>query len=292
MSCRPSRETPNTWPTPRHPGGEASPPANREPDALNSQSTELEATLSLQLYSLRDVGGADASCAVAREAGFQLVEPYGGLMASPGELKTSLKTHGLVAPTAHVGIEGLRDDLRRVTAICKDIGITQVFMPAFGDGERTGSDADWSARGEELGRMADELAEQDIRLGYHNHHWEFESTGERAALEALFDGASGSALNWQADIAWIARAGQDPIAWMDRYKNLLASVHVKDLAPEGENLDEDGWCDLGQGTMDWPKLWNHARKLGAIPMVVEHDKPARPAEFARSAKNYLSDFKA
>lgn len=61
----------------------------------------------------------------------------------------------------------------------------------------------------------------------------------------------------------------------------MTSVHVKDLAPAGENEDEDGWADVGHGTMDWAKLWQHSAAAGCTLFIAEHDKPSDAARFCR-----------
>ncbi len=60
--------------------------------------------------------------------------------------------------------------------------------------------------------------------------------------------------------------------------------HVKDLAPAGECLDEDGWADPGYGTMGWKDLSGRLRKAGVKYFVAEHDKPNDVARFARRAR--------
>ncbi len=55
----------------------------------------------------------------------------------------------------------------------------------------------------------------------------------------------------------------------------------------GERQDEDGWTDIGSGTMDWPGLWSACQALGAPWMVVEHDNPMRPDIFARASLAFL-----
>ena len=39
---------------------------------------------------------------------------------------------------------------------------------------------------------------------------------------------------------WIAWAGEDPVAWIKKYAGRVTSLHIKDLAPKGQNADEDG----------------------------------------------------
>jgi sugar phosphate isomerase/epimerase len=249
---------------------------------------DFNSILSIQLWSLRGLGEIEAQLSVAAEAGFSIVETIGGHLHDPARLNRALAANGLAAPSSHVSIGDLRTDSDRVIAAAKEVGVRELFMPAYPDNERGTVAADWRARGAELGALADKFAAEGLALGYHNHFWEFDLADDgRLAIESFFDGAQGTALRWQADIAWIARGGQEPLTWLERYRDILVSAHVKDQAPEGQKLDEDGWCDVGTGILDWTRLWPEARARGAGLMVLEHDNPADPAAFARNSRNYL-----
>ena len=67
---------------------------------------------------------------------------------------------------------------------------------------------------------------------------------------------------------------------------------MKDLAPAGQNQDQDGWADVGAGVLDWRDLWQACRDAGARWMVVEHDKPKDPARTARASFAYLRRLEA
>ena len=125
--------------------------------------------------------------------------------------------------------------------------------------------------------LAAECADEGLRLAWHNHDFEFLALadGSYPIEHILTEGVL-----WEADLAWIARAGADPAEWLERYGAKLVSVHVKDIAPAGENLDEDGWADVGTGTVDWAALWPIAVRAGASLMIAEHDKPSDFARFA------------
>ena len=112
--------------------------------------------------------------------------------------------------------------------------------------------------------------------------------GGQTALELLWEGAGDSPLSWQMDVAWMVRGGADPEAWLRQHASRITAVHAKDLAPSGEKLDEDGWADVGTGTMDWPHLAKVAKAVGAKWLVAEHDKPNDPARFARASYRFLS----
>ena len=91
------------------------------------------------------------------------------------------------------------------------------------------------------------------------------------------------------DIAWVIRGGADPMQWIDRYGERIIAVHVKDIAPTGERTDEDGWADVGHGTVDWAGLVKTFKaKSKARWLVMEHDNPS---DFERFAKRSLESAK-
>lgn len=247
----------------------------------------IDDILSIQLYSLRGLGAVEHQLDAAAAAGFRLVETIGSQLADPHALKAGLDARGLTAPTGHIGIGDLRGDLARIADAAHQVGIVQLYMPAYPAEERGRTGESWKKAGAELGRIAEALKAEKIGVGYHNHHWELEVLDDgRTALESFFAGAAGSPLTWQADIAWLARGGVDPVEWLARYKAILTSAHVKDQAPAGIEVD-DGWTDVGAGILDWKLLWAAARANGAGIMTVEHDNPGDPAGFAKRSHAWL-----
>lgn len=238
--------------------------------------------VSIQLYTLRSLGDLDLILDTVAEAGFRHVEAVGSHLDDAANVRAKLDARGLKASSSHVGLAALRERPDAVAEACRTLGFTQLFMPAVPPDQRDMAADGWRALGRELGGMAERLQAQGIRFGYHNHHWELTpKEGETTALELIFEAAGGSPLAWQADVAWLVRGGVDPRQWLDRYRDRVASAHVKDIAPAGRNEDQDGWADVGAGVLDGQDLWRACREAGAEWMVVEHDKPADPAETAR-----------
>ena len=72
-----------------------------------------------------------------------------------------------------------------------------------------------------------------------------------------------------------------PLDYIARFGNLITAIHVKDIAPMGENLDEDGWSDLGAGTLDWTAYLRACRAHSSdLIYALEHDKPSDPIGYA------------
>jgi sugar phosphate isomerase/epimerase len=245
--------------------------------------------LSIQLYTLRSLGDLDSVLDAVKQAGYVHVETVGSHLDDAVNVRTKLDVRGLKASSSHVSLAALRERPDVVIQACGLLGLDQLFMPAVPPGERQSDAGYWRRLGGELGEIAERMRAEGIVFGYHNHDWELApKEGSKTALDLLFEGAAGSPLAWQADVAWLVRGGADPKEWMQRYRDRVVSAHVKDIAPKGQNEDQDGWADVGAGVLDWRDLWQAARAAGAKWMVVEHDKPAHPAETARASYAFIS----
>ncbi|MBB4235917.1 sugar phosphate isomerase/epimerase family protein [Rhizobium esperanzae] len=249
--------------------------------------------IALQLYSLRSLGSLQAQVLGAASAGFKAVELLEEHLEEPTVLKALLEDHQVVAPSAHVSHLALRNHLARLIDVCEFCEIKQLFVPGVAFRTPKGSVSDWRFMGWELARLAERLHNAGITLGYHNMRQDFLPLADgRFGFEVLVDTARGSPLKWQADIAWMNRAGMNAADWLKRYRGILVSAHIKDEAPVGTHEDEDGWSDVGDGTILWPSLWKTATECGAWLLVVEHDNPRQPLEFAKRSLSYLSRFNA
>jgi sugar phosphate isomerase/epimerase len=246
-------------------------------------------TLSIQLYTLRSLSDLGAILDTVAAAGFRNVEGVGSHLDDAANVKPQIDARGLRFSSSHVSLAALLERPDQVASACKLLDFDQLFMPAVPPEQRDMDASGWRTLGRELGALAARFADQGIRLGYHNHNWELKpKDGATTALELIFAEAEGSPLTWQADVAWLVRGGVAPDTWLQRYRDRLVSAHVKDIAPPGTMLDEDGWADVGAGVLDWRTLWQLCRECGAQWMVVEHDRPSDPARCARASFAYLS----
>lgn len=245
--------------------------------------------IALQLYTVRSAGDLAARLALAREAGYAWVETEAlhGLAAE--DFVATLRASGLGLASMHAEMCDLAAQrLPAILQALKALDCHQLVMPWLDEAERPTDAAGWHALGAQLQRHAQDLASQGVSLAYHNHAFEFERLADgRKVLETLFDAAP--ALRWQPDVAWVARAGEDPAQWLARYAARLQSVHVKDLAPEGQGEPaEQGWATLGEGRLPWAQ-WLPGLSTRLHTFIVEHDHPSQPARTARAGLRYLSE---
>ena len=245
-------------------------------------------TLSIQLYTLRSLENLDRILDTVADAGYRHVETVGSHLDDAANVRSKLDARGLTASSSHVSLAALREKPNAIVEACRTLGFTDLFMPAVPPDQRDMAADGWRSLGRELGELAERFQRNGIRLGYHNHHWELKpKDGEKTALELIFEAAEGTPLAWQVDVAWLARGNADPKEWINRYRSRITAAHVKDIAPPGQNEDQDGWADVGSGVLDWHDLWGICRDAGAKWMVVEHDKPSDPAQTARVSFAFL-----
>ncbi len=240
--------------------------------------------IALQLYTVRSAGGLAQRLVVARESGYAWVETEALHGLDPVAFVAALRESGLGLASMHVEMSDLATRLPDVLAALRGLGCRQLVMPWLDEGERPAHLAGWRALGAELQAHAQALSGEGVSLAYHNHAFEFERLADgRTVLETVFDAAP--ALRWQPDVAWVARAGEDPAAWLDRYAERLQSVHVKDLDDDGDPA-EQGWATLGEGRLPWAQ-WLPGLAARVQTFIVEHDHPREPARTAREGLAYL-----
>ena len=181
---------------------------------------------SIQLYTLRNAAQEDLPGTIRRvaEIGFTQVEPY-NFVATVAELGKALKENGLTAPSGHAPL--LSQDQDEIFAAAKELGITTVidpFLPAehWQDAETIQSTAT------ALNAAAKKGAEYGIRVGYHNHAWELESTIEGKTALEYFEGLLEPELVLEVDTYWAAVGGQDPVELLARLGDRVKFIHIKD----------------------------------------------------------------
>lgn len=235
---------------------------------------------SFQLYSARNFPPLDSVLGRLSHFGYKQVEGFGGLYAEADTLAASLKKYGLTMPTGHFGLAQLLDtDTALKTA--ETLGIKYLYCPAIPKEERLNQpESKWVELGETLAKLGEAFRKRGFGFGWHNHDFEFQPLPNgKLPMDILLQTAAHN--EWEMDVAWVVKGGQDPLEWIKRYGGRINAVHVKDIAPAGQNADEDGWADVGHGTLDWQAL-SDAIKAGTNTRywVMEHDNPADVDRFA------------
>src|SRR5262249_44853445 len=93
--------------------------------------------------------------------------------------------------------------------------------------------------------------------------------------------------------------GQDPLSYFERNPGRFPLVHVKDWTKKGsEGTDYGGvasqparqghMADVGQGEIDWKRIFSQSDQAGIKHYFVENDQPKSPFEDLRVSYEYLA----
>ena len=236
---------------------------------------------SFQLYSARNFQPWSKVLKSLSDAGYRQVEGFGGLYDDAAGLRSELDKNGLSMPSGHFSLDMLENDFDGARKVADTLDMKLVACPHIAADLRPSDAAGWRAFGERLGKVGKRVADAGYDFAWHNHDFEFARLPDGSVPEQhIMDAAPN--LGWEIDVAWVIRGGADPLEWIDRYGDRILAVHVKDIAPAGEAADEDGWADVGHGTVDWAGLIKALKsKTKARYYVVEHDNPKDFERFAR-----------
>lgn len=276
--------------------------------------------IGIQLYTLgpeatKDLEGTLA--AVAR-IGYRTVELPGFMGRSATELKAALDKAGLACPAVHIqprGEAGLEGDLAKLAASLETLGARYAIAPSpyvpdhvlqlakgLSGGEAyrkmTGSLTadDWKMNADFLNAKAAVLKRSGIRVGYHNHNFEFAPAGGSNGMEILLANTDPALVVFEADVGWMAAAGVDPIAYLGRHRGRFRLMHVKDVKASTRSnfaLEMDP-TEVGSGRLDWRRLLPAAHDAGVREFYVEQEPPfERPRiEAAKISHDFLAGLDA
>jgi sugar phosphate isomerase/epimerase len=267
--------------------------------------------LGIQLYTLgpdaqKDLEGTLKAVAAI---GYKTVELAGLYGKTPAEFRAALDRAGLVCTSAHIGAKGSQmtfgDDPGRLAADLKTLGVKTAVMPSTFVPDRLGGSIrnaaqmtadDWKANADFLNARAKALKPAGIKVGYHNHNFEFAPLGSTSGMEILFKNTDPALVTFEADIGWVAAGGVDPYAFLAAHKGRLTMMHVKDLKADSKGnftLSMDP-AEIGSGALDWKRLLPEAYAAGVRGFYVEQEPPfTRPRiEAAKISHDFLAQVQA
>lgn len=244
--------------------------------------------LSFQLYSSRNTPSQEAFLSALAGLGYTRVEGFGGVYADPAGFRAAMDECGLTMPSGHFGVTDLETRFDHCVETATTLGMKTIFAPYLAPEDRPKDRVGYTTFAERLGAIGEKVTSAGFGFGWHNHDFELVPLDDDSVpLDVILSTAP--TIGWEADLAWVIRGGADASDWVARYGDRILAVHVKDLAPAGENLDEDGWADVGTGVVDWASLVAQCRQAAPEAlMIVEHDNPSDIMRFARTSIATLS----
>ncbi|MBO1005324.1 sugar phosphate isomerase/epimerase family protein [Pseudogracilibacillus auburnensis] len=241
--------------------------------------------VAVQMFTLREESEKDFAGTLKKvaELGFDGVEfaGYGGLDVK--EVRALLDEYGLKAAASHVGLDQLQNNLDQVIEEQKILGSEYVVCPYLLEDQR--NEESYKALIPFLEEAGEKCRQEGLTLCYHNHDFELEKLSDgRFALQAIFEDTTPENVQAEFDVYWLTKAGENPVEWIERYKDRTPLIHLKDMTTDEEQF----FAELGTGGVNIEAVMEAGKEIGAKWFVVEQDATRKtPFESIEISINYL-----
>jgi sugar phosphate isomerase/epimerase len=258
-------------------------------------SNNISQNFGLQLYTLRDVMPNDPKGTLKQVAsfGYKQIEGYehNGMSMFWGmkntEFKKLMDDLGMKMISSHCNIN---QDFERKAAEAAEIGM-QYLLCAYLGPQKTIDD--FKKFAETFNQRGEVCRKNGIKFGYHNHDYGFVQLEGQYPQDVLMQNTDKNLVDFEMDIYWVVTAGQDPIAWMDKYPGRFKLCHVKDRKKGAPLSDRDASVILGTGSIDFKKILKEADAKGMEYYIVEQEayENTTPLDAAKADAEYLKNFR-
>jgi sugar phosphate isomerase/epimerase len=243
--------------------------------ALELRANPLGLPIGCQTYPVRAMIAHDfpGTLKTLADAGFQTIElcsPVGyadsgftpvGKYKGP-ELRKLLADLNLSCESCHFDINELRKDLPGRIAWAHDIGLKQMIVPSL-DGPKNPTLDDVKRAAEEYNKIAKQSATAGLQQGLHNEDFELSMVDGKRTYDLLFGLLDPTLVKFQFQVSTISQ-GYDAVGYFTQYPGRFFSMHVQGWSAKTHKITA-----VGEGTLDWPKIFAAARIGGVRNYFVE-----------------------
>lgn len=266
--------------------------------------------IGLQLFTLFDLIDKDPRPAFEKvaaigyteiESSFSKIGPFYGM--TPKEFAPFVKSTGMTWVSHHVlgapfklppgtklptGADGkpmaipkmqnLRDDMQELVDQAAEGGIS--FLVCANIPTDTSDDIKSSI--EILNKTGEACKKTGITLAYHNHDEEFKNVDGEIPYNFFLEQLTPD-IKMELDLCWAVKGGVDPIELFKKHPGRFPLWHVKDLDKERK-----GPAPVGEGVIDFKRIFENASVAGMKHFFVEHDMPKDAYASITESYNYLT----
>jgi sugar phosphate isomerase/epimerase len=141
---------------------------------------------------------------------------------------------------------------------------------------------------ENFNQWGEKIHSGGLRLAYHNHDYEFRIYEGTPAYDTLIQETQPDLVAFEMDVFWVKRGGQDPVAYLKKYRDRFRLLHLKDIrtgTPVGDfsvGTSDEACVVLGTGIIDLPAILSQAEKIGVERYYVEDESAEAPQNIGPS----------
>ncbi len=121
-----------------------------------------------------------------------------------------------------------------------------------------------------------------LGFAYHNHATEFDNVEGKTPYDLILSQTDPGLVTMEMDMAWVVKAGYDPVELFKKQPGRFPLWHTKDIANDLKTPTE-----IGNGVVDFKKIFANAQTAGLKYYFVEQDMAPNPFESIATSFNNL-----
>ena len=252
--------------------------------------------IGLQLYTVRDAMAKDVPGTLAKvaqigynsvEAGYGDGKYYG---VGPKAFAALLKQNNLIMPSSHYQLgenetaKGtILNGWEKAVEDAASIGQKYMVCAWLSPAER-GSLDHYKKLAEDFNKAGETCKKAGIQFCYHNHDFEFIKENGQYPYEILLDNTDKNLVKMEIDLYWLTKAGQDPVALINKHPGRFPLWHAKDM----DKTEKKMFTEVGNGVIDFKKIFTKANTAGLKYFFVEQDIcPGSPFDSITQSITYI-----
>jgi sugar phosphate isomerase/epimerase len=178
------------------------------------------------------------------------------------EMRERIHKAGLTCESCHYGFKELKESLDERVAFAKELGLKQMIISTFSL-PQTSTLADWKTAVEEANKLGERAHKAGIQLGFHNHNFEFGKIDGKLVYDEIMSEFDPKLIKMQFQVA-VVELGYNAADFFAKYQGRFISMHLADWSTTDKKQ-----VPMGQGVVDWKKLFAAARNAGVKNYFVE-----------------------
>ena len=245
--------------------------------------------IGIQLYTFREAMMADAMGTLEKIAslGFKRIETarsdkghYYGL--TPEQMKSTCKGLGMELTSGHVHLDDAWQQTMEEAVSAGQEYVICSTMPTKGQ-----TVDNYKAVAEAFNKAGEACKKLNLKFGYHNHAYEFESENGHVLYDVLLEHTDPGLVHMELDLGWVIVGGKDPLDYFEKYSGRFPLWHLKDM-----DMAEKQSTEFGKGGLDILAMLQHQKASGVKHIFVEQEEYAStPYESMKYNMGYLDRLK-
>ena len=140
-----------------------------------------------------------------------------------------------------------------------------------------------------LNKCGEKATSYGLKLGYHNHDFEFYKLGNKVPYDLLLNRTDSKHVFFEMDHYWVKKGGADSLAYFKKYPGRFPVWHVKDM----DNTKQQFFTEVGSGIINYVDIFKKQKQAGLQYFYVEQDafRGIQPLASLEKSHDYLVNMK-